>query len=1056
MNQKLPSAIKQAIESGEAILFLGSGASFDALLGGVKKRIYANTLRDLLSDKFLDGAHKENNLMTVADYCRAESSLLKVQKFINETFRDLYPANFHEIIPTFRWRAIVTTNYDLVVERAYENCKSPLQKLVPVSKDGELQDALEQQNTVPYIKIHGSIQNYADVSVPLVLDSNEYSKFKTGRQSIVKAFAEWATQSPIIFCGYSLSDENIKEILFDIGDASQLRDAYLYVDVAFSDIQTRYWQSRRIFPFAATFESFLKDIDSTIPLSNRILSTAFKNTSSISKWIPSHVSPTPELQDYLNTELLHILPEVPPSTALDPKKFYSGLDNSFLPIYADLDVKRDLMPKVLNDAVIDTLESTKPKLFFLKGYAGCGKSVLIRRIALETSKLLDKPLVLWIGEGTVIRDSLIFELQRLVDSRIYLFIDDGIEHHESLARFVEQVFRLDLPITIMACARTNELNIYGKDLFGKITRDFELADLEDKEVLDLLKKLSFYKVLGPLEQYSDSERKLFIDKFYGQQLLVALHEITFGDSFEDIIVSEFEKIQPREAQQLYLDICTLHQSGVSVRAGLLSRVSGKKIAELNEYLEGPLARVMRTYYDSYFRDFVYKSRHSEISKMVFALAIRAPEARAEQLIRIISKIDLEYSSDKKAFFELVKGRYLADLFEKKELALSVFEAAERSGAPQSFLLHQRAILELNHRTGNIEIAADYLKRAEIANKNSGYRDGAIQHTKANLLRKKGQVATSLIERERHRSDARAILTTQLNRKDNSYPQHLLGQILLDELKDNFRLFDGNDQQGLHEAAIMRVTSELTRLIDDTIKKDPADAQMTLLRSDFLKVMGKQPKAIEVLERFHKSTPENSAITRVLGEALYAANKIDEGITVLREAVLASPSDKLASLSLAKMLIKKDEDANSETILSFLRRSFSDGDSHYDARLLYARCNLLYGDLKRGKDEFFLLKKAFIENKERRQYPVCEHDGKEKTYSGKISMKQSGHGYISSSELRFNAHLGKKGLNSTEWHSLSVGDTVQFTISFNFHGPVATLLQNRSSEIEENASELSSV
>lgn len=1040
MSQKLPGPIRKAIESGDAILFLGSGASYDALIAGTKTRIYADILRDKLSDEFLGGSHKKDNLMTVADYSRAESSLAKVQKFIYETFKDLSPAEFHEKIPTFRWRAIVSTNYDLVVERAYENCKNPLQKIATITKDGELQEALSKQNTVPYIKIHGSILNYADVTIPIVLDSNEYSKFKHGRENIVKAFAEWATQSPIIFCGYSLSDENIKEILFDIGDLSQLRDAYLYVDPTFSDIQTRYWQGRRIFPYAATFEGFLNELDAAIPQVNRILSTALSKSSSISKWIPSHNLPSEELLQYLENELLHLLPDAPPSTALDAKKFYSGLDNSFTPIYGDLDVERDLMSEVLNLAVIDTLESTKPKLFFIKGYAGCGKSVLIRRIALETSKLLDEPLVLWLGEGAVIRDRLIIELQALLNSRIYIFIDDGIEHQEALGTLIEQIFKRELPITVIACARTNELHIYGKQFSTRITRDFELSDLEDKEVLKLLEKLSFYKILGPLEQYAEVERKLFIEKFYGQQLLVALHEITFGDSFEDIIISEFEKIQPREAQQLYLDVCTLHQSGVSVRAGLLSRVSGKKISELNEYLKGSLSRVVRTYYDSYFRDYVYKSRHSEISKMVFSLAIRAPEARAEQLIRIISKIDLEYSSDKKAFFELVKGRYLADLFEKKELAISVFEAAERANAPQAFLLHQRAILELNHRTGNIDIASEYLKKAEIANQKTGYRDGAIQHTKANLLRKKGQVASSTIERERHRADARAILATQLHRTDNSYAPHLLGQILLDELKDYFaKAPEAGEQQLLLEASIIRVTSELTRLIDETLKIDASDGQMTLLRSDFLKAMGKQPKAIEVLERFHKLTPENSTITRVLGEALYAADKLDEGITVLREAVLASPSDKLASLSLAKLLIKKGEFTHEEMILSFLRRSFSDGDSHYEARLLYARCNMLYGDLRRGRAEFSELKKAYIENKDRRLYVVCDSDGNEKKYSGRIVVKQAGYGYISSVELRFNAHIGKKGIAAADWNTLSEGDTFTFTLGFNYHGPIALLL-----------------
>jgi hypothetical protein len=64
-----------------------------------------------------------------------------------------------------------------------------------------------------------------------------------------------------------------------------------------------------------------------------------------------------------------------------------------------------------------------------------------------------------------------------------------------------------------------------------LPKEFELQDLENKEVMQLLEKLSSAKVLGPLEQYNEADRKIFVQKFYEQQLLVALHEITYGDSF---------------------------------------------------------------------------------------------------------------------------------------------------------------------------------------------------------------------------------------------------------------------------------------------------------------------------------------------------------------------------------------------------------------------------------------------------------------------------------------------------------------------------------------------
>ncbi len=69
-----------------------------------------------------------------------------------------------------------------------------------------------------------------------------------------------------------------------------------------------------------------------------------------------------------------------------------------------------------------------------------------------------------------------------------------------------------------------------------------------------------------------------------RQLLVALHELTRGYPFEKIVLDEYERV-PEKARRLYLDIATMHQFAVPVRAGTISRVSGVNFRDYQqEYL----------------------------------------------------------------------------------------------------------------------------------------------------------------------------------------------------------------------------------------------------------------------------------------------------------------------------------------------------------------------------------------------------------------------------------------------------------------------------------------
>jgi hypothetical protein len=96
------------------VLFLGAGASIGARKPSGQSAPDGTRLRDQLCERFLGGRYKNESLAWVAELAISETDLSTVQDFIADLFRDLEPADFHLLVPTFKWQGLVTTNYDRV------------------------------------------------------------------------------------------------------------------------------------------------------------------------------------------------------------------------------------------------------------------------------------------------------------------------------------------------------------------------------------------------------------------------------------------------------------------------------------------------------------------------------------------------------------------------------------------------------------------------------------------------------------------------------------------------------------------------------------------------------------------------------------------------------------------------------------------------------------------------------------------------------------------------------------------------------------------------------
>ena len=204
----IPPALLGAIKEQRAVLFLGAGASRNAKHPKGDQIPDGDRLRDLICDKFLGGKLKHKPLVAVAAMAASEAGLAAFQQYVHDLFTPFEPADFHLLIPQFRWRAIATTNFDLIVEKSYATTSARRQNLVKTVKDGDRFDNRLNMETDPvgFFKLHGCIEYYTDLSIPLILGNEQYASYEANRSRFYARFRDLGFEYPIIFAGYSISD----------------------------------------------------------------------------------------------------------------------------------------------------------------------------------------------------------------------------------------------------------------------------------------------------------------------------------------------------------------------------------------------------------------------------------------------------------------------------------------------------------------------------------------------------------------------------------------------------------------------------------------------------------------------------------------------------------------------------------------------------------------------------------------------------------------------------------------------------------------------------------
>lgn len=190
----------------------------------------ATLLAQDLNDIWWDDPRFEESRANFMSICESEDSALKIEisKYLqdNSNPRSLNDSLQKEIntLKNVVIDGIITTNWDLYLESLFPDFK------VYIGQDQLLFN--HSLSLAEIFKIHGCCSNPNS----LILTTKDYEKFENKNPYLAAKLITFFIEHPIIFLGYSLTDQNIKDILHSIAmcltkdNISKLQDRLIFVE----------------------------------------------------------------------------------------------------------------------------------------------------------------------------------------------------------------------------------------------------------------------------------------------------------------------------------------------------------------------------------------------------------------------------------------------------------------------------------------------------------------------------------------------------------------------------------------------------------------------------------------------------------------------------------------------------------------------------------------------------------------------------------------------------------------------------------------------------------
>jgi len=197
-----------------------------------------------------------------------------------------------------------------------------------------------------------------------------------------------------------MGDSHIRDLVYRLEVEKRPRWYLVAPDAEEEDIQL--WSSKKFDVFPCRFGEFMTALDKSIPKLLRFLAPP---KGAVEFPLRGYYVAASEESDAVRGSLTKDLTLVHASMSFaeqTAERFYSGYDTGWGGILNRFDARRKVTDDLLFKALLVNEAPTEPVFFLLRGPAGAGKTIALKRAAFDAATA-NKALVLWLEESGQLR-----------------------------------------------------------------------------------------------------------------------------------------------------------------------------------------------------------------------------------------------------------------------------------------------------------------------------------------------------------------------------------------------------------------------------------------------------------------------------------------------------------------------------------------------------------------------------------------------------------------------------------------------------------------------------
>lgn len=210
------------------VLFVGAGMSFNAEpIAGWQQRVprehRSSVPRCLswkeLTTRFRSEMHsadqREQDYLRLAEYFEKTHGRHRLHMLLQDSVPDhlLVPGDAHRTIVETNWEAILTTNYDTLIEKSYQSSWRRGEPNI-IYRDLDLARPRRPGAACDIIHLHGIISDPGSI----ILTAEDYRLYKDRHPGLLVKMQQLFVQHPVMIVGFSLDDPNFYIINGWVGD----------------------------------------------------------------------------------------------------------------------------------------------------------------------------------------------------------------------------------------------------------------------------------------------------------------------------------------------------------------------------------------------------------------------------------------------------------------------------------------------------------------------------------------------------------------------------------------------------------------------------------------------------------------------------------------------------------------------------------------------------------------------------------------------------------------------------------------------------------------------